>query len=144
MIKLRTLREGFNESFANDEGYTRFGEFLRKTKLDELPAVLNVLKGDMHIFGYRPEEKKTIDILPEHMKEVLLSTKPGLVDLSSLHFFDEERILNLIDDPHEVYWKKIRPIKYTLQVFYIKNKCFFLDLAIFWIAIKKMIKSVFK
>ena len=146
LYKFRTLKDKVDtsSSFAQEDQYARFGKFLRKTKLDELPSLINILKGHMGIFGYRPEEPRTFNILPDHMKELLGEYKPGLMDLSSLHFFNEEGIVQLGEDAHEVYWKRIRPIKYSLQVFYLQNKCFLLNMAILYLAVRKILKSFFK
>lgn len=143
LLKIRTLKEvNKTSSFAQKDQYLWYGKFLRKTKLDELPQLWNILKGDLAIFGYRPEEQRTIGLLPEHMRETLLATKPGLLDLASLHFFDEESLLQL-GDPHEIYWKQIRPIKYALQVFYIQNRCWLLNLTLVWLAVKKVMRAFF-
>jgi lipopolysaccharide/colanic/teichoic acid biosynthesis glycosyltransferase len=145
LLKIRTLKEvDTTSSFAQKDQYLWYGKFLRKTKIDELPQLWNILKGDIAIFGYRPEEARTMNLLPDHMRETLLATKPGLLDLASLHFFDEETLMQLGGDPHEIYWQKIRPIKYALQVFYIQNRSVLLNIAIMWIAVKKIIGSLFK
>lgn len=144
MYKFRTLKDGTDKtsSFTQKDQYLPLGRFLRKTKLDELPSIVNVLKRDMNVFGYRPEEERSFRLLPNEVKQILSSTRPGMVDLSSLHFFDEEHILQ-VGDSHETYWEKIRPMKLAFQVFYIQNRCFLLNVAITWIVIKKMIKSLF-
>lgn len=141
LYKIRTLRENIDRtsSFANKEQYTRFGRFLRKTKFDELPQFWNIIKRDMSFFGPRAEEERTIAVLPEDMKEVLLSVRPGLVDLSSLHFFYEGQILEKSADPHRDYWTKIRPLKFVLQVFYIENRCWLLNLALLYLTAKKIL-----
>ena len=146
VVKIRTLREGTDKSssFAQGDQYLRFGRLLRKTKIDELSTLWNVLKGDLALFGYRPEEERTFRILPPHVQGFLSSKKPGLVDLASLHFFDEEFLLQMSDEPAETYWKTVRPVKYAFQVFYHENKCWLLDLAIAYIALKKVVRSFFK
>ena len=139
MWKFRTLKAG-SDSKMFAENYTRFGRLLRKVKLDELPQLVNVLRGEMSIFGYRPEEKRTWDILPDSIKEILIKQKPGIIDLSSIYFIDEERLINLSKDPQEVYWQKIKPIKFILQAFYIENKSLLFNLAILWMFFKKLLK----
>lgn len=143
---MRTLKEGTDKtsSFAKDDQYLWYGKFLRKTKLDELPQLWTILKGDMALFGYRPMEEREVSFLPDGMKDVLLSSKPGLIDLASIHFFEEEKMLKDLHDPHRVYYEVIRPMKFTLQAFYIENKCFLLDVALAFLAIKKVIGSFFK
>lgn len=146
VLKIKTLRDNVDRtsSFAEKDQYLWYGRFLRKTKLDEISTLWNVLRGDLALFGYRPEEERTFKLLPEHMQEFLKQHKPGLVDLASLHFFDEEFLLQQAKEPAEVYWKTIRPMKYALQVFYHQNKCFLLDLAIAFLAAKKILSSFFK
>lgn len=142
MLKFRTLKEGFSSQFANDEGYTRFGKFLRKTKIDELPQLINVLKGDMSLVGPRPEEARTIDLLPSDIRKNILSVRPGMTDLASLYFINEEDILNKSGDPFDTYWSRIKPMKIVLQSFYVENKCLSLDMWILWQSIKKLLKVV--
>lgn len=145
VLKVRTLKEGSNKSeFAEKDSYLWYGRFLRKTKLDELPQLWTIIKGDMALFGPRPMEPKEADLLPEPMREVLLSVKPGLIDPASLHFFDEERILQQMKDPTKVYYEVIRPIKYTLQAWYIAHRNWLLNLALLYMAAKKIVVSFFK
>lgn len=145
VLKVRTLKEGSDKSsFAEKSAYLWYGRFLRKSKLDELPQLWNILKGDMAIFGYRPMEERELALLPEGMKDVLLSSKPGLIDMASLHFFNEEMILQQMKDPHKVYYEAIRPIKFALQAFYIEHKNWALDLALGYMALKKVMRSFFK
>ena len=145
MYKIQTLKESTDKtsSFANTEQYTRFGWVLRKVKLDELPQIWNVIKRDLNIVGVRPEEQKTIDLLPEDTKQILLSRRPGLTSLASLHFFDEGQILEKSSDPHKIYWTAIKPMKIVLDLFYIKNRGLFLDLWIIYRTFCLIIKSFF-
>lgn len=144
MYKFRTLRENFSGQFATEEGYTRFGKFLRKTKLDELPQLWNVIKGDLRFFGYRAEEQRTIDLMPDGMRETLLKEKPGIIDLASVYFIDEEEILKKSPDPFETYWRDIRPMKFVLQCFYMENRSWLLNLAIMWLYFKKSFRRLWK
>lgn len=138
MLKFRTLKDGSDGSmFADGTTYTKFGRILRKTHLDETPQLWNILKGDMGFFGYRPEEPRTFDILPPSMKELLTPQKPGLLDLSSIYFFEEERLVQL--GGQQAYWEKMKPMKFVLQAFYIENKCALLNLALLWLALRKVI-----
>ena len=145
MYKIQTLKENTDKtsSFANTEQYTRFGWVLRKVKLDELPQIWNVIKRDLNIVGVRPEEQKTIDLLPEDTRRILLSRRPGLTSLASLHFFDEGQILEKSSNPHRDYWLKIKPTKIVLDVFYIQNRDILLDFWIIWKTAILIIKSFF-
>ena len=144
--KIRTLKEGVEKasSFAEQSQYLRFGRFLRKCKLDELPQLINVLKGEMSLVGPRPEETRAIEIIPEEVRKILLSAKPGLTSLASLYFYDEEKLLQEVgEDKYRNYWTKVKPAKILLDTFYVRNKCLLLDLAVLWMTFKKVIKSLF-
>lgn len=144
LYKIKTLRDGADSRLFADGGeYTTFGHFLRRTKLDELPQLWNVLKGDMAFVGPRPEEQRTIDVLQKETRATLLSVKPGLTSLASVHFFDEERLLQETTNPQSLYWKGIKPLKILLDVFYIQNKCFLLDVAVVYMTLKKVLLSPF-
>jgi len=145
MLKFRTLTNGSdNHIFTDSQSYTRFGKFLRKYKLDELPQIINVIKGDMRIFGYRPEEPRTFVILPSEMRNELIKYRPGIIDLSSLYFFNEEKLLQMSGNSQLTYWIKIKPLKFVLQMFYIENRSWALNLAILWIFIKKLLWNFMK
>lgn len=146
LYKFRTLKLGTDKSsiFTQPDQYVWGGKFLRKTKLDELPQFLNVLKGEISIFGYRPEEERTWEILPKDFRDILQKHKPGIIDLSSLYFFNEEELLQLSPDLYKTYWEEIKPLKITLQMFYLENRCWLLNLAIVWIYFKKVLWSIIK
>lgn len=142
MLKFRTLKEGSDKhEFAAEERYTRFGKFMRRFKIDELPQIINVIKGDMTFFGYRPEEPRTFYWLPKGTQDIFLQHKPGIIDLASLHFIDEERILQLSKDPSLTFWEKIKPIKIVLQMYYFEHKSWLLNLSILWGFMKKIIRK---
>ena len=145
MLKFKTLKDGIDKksSFADKNQYIRFGKFLRKYKLDEFPQLWNLIKRDMNIVGPRPEERKNINILPKEIKDILLSVRPGLTSLSSIHFFDEEFILQQGLDRYLDYWTKVKPAKILLDTFYIQNKSFLLDIAVVWATIKRIIREIF-
>jgi len=144
LYKIRTLKEDFAEQYVDEQGYTKWGYFLRKTKLDESFQIVNWLRGDVSLVGPRPELPETIDLIPKDLRKIILSVRPGLTSLSSVHFFDEEQIIQQGKDNTYDYYAKIKPAKILLDVFYVQNKCFLLDLAIIWMTIKKVIKSLFK
>lgn len=146
MYKFRTLHENVDSksAFVTQEQYTKFGKFLRKTKLDELPQLFNVIKRDMNLIGPRPEEERTIEILPKHIREMILSVRPGLTDLASLFFINEEKILLESEQKQYDYWTKVKPMKFILQAFYVENRCLSLDLWILFQTCKQVLKSFFK
>ena len=118
---------------------TRVGKFLRKTKLDELPELFNVLNGDMSIVGSRPEVKKYVKVYPDDFKEIL-KIKPGLSDYASIKYRDEETILANQSDPERYYRQFILPDKLYLAKRYIEDISFKTDMCI----IKETLKSILK
>lgn len=146
LYKFRTLKMGDDKKgqFAQQGEYIKFGKFLRKTKIDELPQIVNWLKGDVSLIGPRAEEQRTIEVIPQKTREILLSIKPGLTSLASLYFYDEEEILKKVRDPYWLYWKHIKPNKILLDIFYINNRDALLNTWIFYKTLLLVIKSVFK
>lgn len=108
---------------------SKLGRFLRKTKINELPQLLNVLKGEMSIVGPRPEVEKWVNEYPERWATVL-KVRPGITDEASLVFLNEEEILQNTDNPHEIYKKVILPRKLDLYEKYVKNCCMKNDILI--------------
>ena len=143
LYKLRTLKPT-DRKFAQPEEYTRFGHTLRKYKIDELPQLWNVLKGDMCIIGPRPDVQAAYDIMPEHARNTILSVKPGLTSLASIHFHDEEKLLQEAgEDKYKTYYTRIKPAKVLLDTFYIQNKCLLLNIAILYMTAKLIVKKLF-
>ena len=135
MYKFKTLRDGVG-SFAHERQYVPLGRFMRKWRIDELPQIWNILNGTMSLFGPRPRDKKEIDLYPPHIREKILSVRPGLFGMAGIFFMDEEHILRLSDDPNKDYFEKILPIKVALDVFYVEHKCWLLNIALVWMALK--------
>jgi len=145
LIKFRTMKVASGKSSGSfDAGdnsrITPFGQFLRKTKLDELPQLFNVLKGDMSFVGPRPEVKQWTEVYPEKWKIVHL-VKPGITDNASIEFRNEEEILAQSDDPIKTYREEILPRKLDLYIDYVNNQTFLGDLKIILKTIKVVIKG---
>ena len=115
----------------NDPRITPFGGFLRKTKINELPQLLNILFGQMSVVGPRPVMQKSFDAYPEDVKNLIYNIKPGLTGIGSIIFRDEEVLLNDVkvrgDDTWEFYKKKIYPFKGKIELWYQKRMGFLLD-----------------
>lgn len=132
LYKFRTMKysdsskEGKFEP-GNLSRITSLGKFLRRTKMDELPQLINVLKGDMSIVGPRPEVEKWVSFYPEKWK-LVLSIKPGITDNSSILFRDEESLLAKSDDPEKTYKEIILPKKLELYEEYVRNNSLLTDL----------------
>jgi lipopolysaccharide/colanic/teichoic acid biosynthesis glycosyltransferase len=145
IFKFRTMvknaeKLGGPSTSADDPRLTKVGKILRKYKLDELPQLINVLKGEMSLVGPRPEVKIYVDMLKPEEKEKILSVRPGMTDLASLWDFHEEEVLKGSEDPEKTYMEKIRPKKVQLQLEYVKNRSFLLDLKIIFKTLIRLIK----
>jgi len=143
IFKIRTMRigaenEGHGITRQNDPRITRIGGFLRKTKLDELPQFINVWLGHMSIVGPRPELPRYRDVNPEQWNEIL-SVRPGITDIASLKYFNEETLLPGDAAADEVYRREILPEKQQLYLDYIKHKSFFTDIKIILGTLKRII-----
>ena len=104
----------------NDARITKSGQFIRKYKMDELPQLINVLKGEMSLVGPRPEVKKYVDLYTETQRKVL-SVKPGMTDLASIEFSHENELLEKQSNPEEYYIQEIMPKKIELNMMFIEN-----------------------
>ena len=122
-------------TLQNDPRVTRIGSFLRKTKINELPQIINILKGDISLVGPRPLVTKTFSAYNEDVQSKIYNVKPGLTGIGSIIFRDEESILSAIknEDPHEFYKRVIAPYKGELEIWYQKNCSFFLDLKLIFL-----------
>ena len=128
---------GGSSTAADDPRLTKIGKFLKRFQLDELPQLINVLKGEMSLVGPRPEVPLYVDMMTEDEKKVILSIRPGMTDLASLRNFHEGDILRGSPNPEKTYMEKIRPEKIRLQIKYVKKRSFMLDLKI-------ILKTIFK
>lgn len=117
-------------TMANDPRVLPFGKFLRKSKINELPQLINVLKGDMALVGPRPLVPEGEGIYEDSVSEKIRSVRPGLTGLGSLALRDEESYYAHRTDAAEYYINVIQPYKAALELFYIENKCLSLDLRI--------------
>lgn len=125
----------------NDIRITKIGHFLRNTKLDELPQLINVLVGNMSLVGPRPELKYYTDMYSGEEKKIL-HMKPGITDWASIANFDQFEMFTKAEDPDEVYINSIRPLKLKLQMLYYENQSFITDLRILsWTIFKVLLRS---
>lgn len=106
---------------ARDPRITKTGLFVRRFKIDELPQLLNVLKGDMSLVGPRPEVPLYVDMYTEKQRRVL-SVLPGITDYASIRYVDENEILGKAENPHQTYIDEILPNKLKLNMEYIENR----------------------
>jgi lipopolysaccharide/colanic/teichoic acid biosynthesis glycosyltransferase len=128
---------------GEDSRITRVGQFLRKTKIDELPQLLNVLKGEMTVVGPRPEVRQFVELFRADYEEIL-KIRPGITDLASLKYRDEATLLGRSKNPAEDYVTKILPDKIRLGKEYIKNSSLFFDLTLILKTLLKLVESRFQ
>lgn len=117
---------------------TKIGSFLRKTKLDELPQLWNVLIGDMSIVGPRPEVRKWVDVYPDRWAKVL-TVKPGITDPASIYYRNEEELLAQADDPMACYRDQVLPHKLDLYEEYVRTRTFWGDIYLIFKTIMRVL-----
>ncbi len=128
----------------NDSRVLPCGRILRKTKINELPQIINVLKGDMGIIGPRPLTPKNFNYYSDEAKEIIGKMRPGLSGASSILFRDEESLMADIDIPHhEFYEKYISPYKGDLEIWYYKNQSLWLDVKLIALTVLAVLNSGF-
>lgn len=144
LFKFRTMypesdKKGLLTVGMNDKRITRVGSFLRRYKLDELPQLLNVLNGTMSFVGPRPEVRKYVSLYTKEQMKVL-SVKPGITDLASIAFADENSLLGTSNNPEELYINEIMPQKIQLNLEYIKKSSLLFDIALIFRTIFKIFR----
>ena len=117
-------------TLQNDYRVTFIGKFLRKTKINELPQIINILKGDMSLVGPRPLVDKTFFAYNDDVQSNIYKVKPGITGIGSILFRDEEAIISAVsdEDPFEFYKRIIAPYKGEVEMWYQKNCSFYLDI----------------
>lgn len=120
-----------------DPRITPMGGFLRKTKINELPQLINILKGDMSFVGPRPVMQKSFDQYPPDVQKVIYNVKPGLTGIGSIIFRDEEQLITNVKNnggnTWDYYTNEIYPYKGQLEKWYQKKQSFFLDLSLIFL-----------
>jgi lipopolysaccharide/colanic/teichoic acid biosynthesis glycosyltransferase len=145
IFKFRTMvinadKIGGPSSAANDPRITRVGGFLRKYKLDELPQLLNVVKGEMSLVGPRPEVLQYVELFSTE-ERAILSVLPGITDWASIANSDEGARLAGSADPEKMYLEEIRPEKIRLQLEYVRRRSFATDLGILLQTLKVLVSK---
>lgn len=134
MLKFRSMvigadRLGGPTTAGNDSRITPSGKFVRKYKLDELPQLINVFRGDMSLVGPRPEIVEKVEQYNWHERRILV-LRPGITDWASIWNSDEGGVLAGAPDPDDAYERVIRPDKLNLQIYYLQTRTFWTDLKI--------------
>ena len=140
VLKFRSMKQdsdskGLLTVGGKDPRITKTGYFIRKYKLDELPQLINVLKGDMSFVGPRPEVRKYVLLYNEIQKKVL-NVKPGITDVASIKYRNENELLEGSDDPESFYIKEIMPVKLKMNLEYINDRSFFKDIKVIFNTLK--------
>ena len=136
MLKNSPNMSGGVHTTRKDPRILPMGAFLRKTKINELPQLINILKGDMSIIGPRPLVDKTFDPYPEHVKKSIYNAKPGLSGIGSIIFRDEEKLLSETKmDPANFYKEFVSPYKGELEMWYQKNLSFKIDILLIFLTV---------
>jgi len=144
IFKFRTMvvgadRMGAHITVGRDPRITRIGHLLRKTKIDELPQLLNVLGGTMSFVGPRPEVPKYVAMYDERQRRVL-EARPGITDVASIKYRDEQEILaEAGDDWERVYVEQVMPDKLRLNLEYLQNRSLWTDLKVILKTVLKMV-----
>jgi lipopolysaccharide/colanic/teichoic acid biosynthesis glycosyltransferase len=141
IYKFRTMvkdapRLGASITYGSDSRITRTGRILRKIKLDELPQLINVLKGEMSLVGPRPEVREYVELFRADYTAIL-TVRPGITDLASIKYRDEAAFLGAAADPERQYVTHVLPDKIQLAKDYLRETSFFFDLSL-------MLKTIFK
>ena len=142
VYKFTTMFQGSEKkgtiTISSDPRVTSLGKFLRRYKINELPQLLNVLKGEMSFLGPRPLPQEEIDLYPPDVQAKIFTVKPGITGLATLRFIEEEALLDGVDDPEVYYVKFVLPRKGKLECYYVDNWSLLLDLRIFWKTLFKL------
>ncbi|MGH1561483.1 sugar transferase [Mumia sp. DW29H23] len=127
ILKLRTMRaDGVTDALvttADDRRVTRVGRWLRRSKLDELPQLVNVVRGEMAFVGPRPEVADYVALWPADLRAEILSVRPGITDPATLAFREEEELLAAQDEPEQYYREVVLPLKVAMYCEYVRSRC---------------------
>lgn len=144
LLKFRTMyidsdKKGLLTIGDKDPRVTKIGLFLRKNKIDELPQLINIFKGEMSFVGPRPEVRKYVKLYNEEQRKIL-TAKPGLTDYASIAYIHESELLAQSSDPENCYITTIMPEKLKLNLQYIQNQSFNEDLRLIFKTISLILK----
>ena len=145
LLKFRSMRVGSDKKGlitvgGRDPRVTRSGYWIRKYKLDELPQLINVFKGDMSLVGPRPEVRKYVDLYtPEQLH--VLDVRPGITDMASIRYRNENELLEQAADPEQFYRDTVMQDKLRINLEYVSDHSFFKDIRIILITFKAVVSE---
>lgn len=144
IYKFRTMcsdaeAKGRQITVGDDPRITSSGRFLRRYKLDELPQLINVVKGEMSLVGPRPEVPLYVSLYPKDIRERVLSVPPGITDYASIEYKDENDILGRADDPDKAYVEQVMPVKLRYYERYVAERSLWVDFKLILATLKAII-----
>ena len=144
IFKFRTMRQQESENgtqltFAGDPRITRVGAWLRRSKLDELAQLIDVLRGTMSLVGPRPEVPRYVALYPAELRSKVLSVRPGITDPASIAYRDEARVLRAAADPQREYIDVVMPAKLRHAELYVDNMSLATDLRLIIATLKALL-----
>jgi lipopolysaccharide/colanic/teichoic acid biosynthesis glycosyltransferase len=145
ILKFRTMRQNAEKegtlTIGDDPRITRAGRFLRKYKLDELPQLLNVIRGEMSLVGPRPEVQEYFELYPEEAQRAMMTLRPGITGLYPAALFDESELLGRSVDPHQTYTNEMILLKSRCVVQYAAERSLVGDIKIILFTLRTLINS---
>jgi lipopolysaccharide/colanic/teichoic acid biosynthesis glycosyltransferase len=145
MFKFRKMHDtatGDPLTRANDERFTRIGKFLARSKFDELPQLLNVVRGDMSLVGPRPEDPKFVSSCPEDF-DTVLTVRPGITGLAQIRYRNEHELFEGAEDPVRYYKEVLMPKKLMLDKYYARHQSWQLDVRILLWTMIALVRTVY-
>lgn len=149
IFKFRTMcldaeNKGRQITVGEDPRITKSGRFLRKTKLDELPQLFNVIMGEMSLVGPRPEVPCYVALYPAKVRELVLSVPPGITDYASIEYKDEYAILCRSADPNKAYIEEVMPVKLAYCQRYVAERSLWIDFKLIIITFSTLLAPALK
>lgn len=145
IIKFRTMAGGSADAplltVGRDSRVTRAGAWLRRYKIDELPQLFNVLRGDMSLVGPRPEVPRYVACYPAEVRDIVLSVAPGITDRAAIQYKDENAILGRAADPERAYLETVLPVKLDYYVRYVRERSFWSDVGIICSTVRALLRQ---